>query len=424
MHKDNAKGIEAARREVFPRARPCNDFAHVARAVHSHLQKICISVETRDRVEAFLRETRFLPTIQLHSAVWAYIFSELSLDGWTAVVSYLQQEYFRQYDAKALQKAFRVHVACPRSANFWFGPHWCGVLGTLPGSGSGSQCIESFHALWQRALGQATKTSFLRVLPVMQQIYTESWAVQFHWGDQADIRLWTRHVDHTVLNSASLRKEGRSTAVEFWQNREQGNHVNIREGDTDFYVMHTQASDGVLPALRHVRHATASVVVRLIMADDNVEGLLGDACAGILRKDTTSGRVRVHRPTLRALFNDICVVMVGSFPQLYWSTRTARDDSVNVPLCTCQPFVARANCEHAAFVKGLRNEIDLATLPLSQKKGRPKRTTLEQPDAVTHHRGRGGRSASQKQRGRGTGSRSTVAVVERKRKAEGTVKDG
>ena len=39
LHKDHAKGIEASRRNVFPYARPCDDYAHMRRASYKVLQK-------------------------------------------------------------------------------------------------------------------------------------------------------------------------------------------------------------------------------------------------------------------------------------------------------------------------------------------------------------------------------------------------
>ena len=95
--------------------------------------------------------------------------------GCHADVAYLQSEYFKEYSAKSLQKAFRVHVAVRRGDNLWFAPHWSGVLGTLPGSGSGPQSMESFHAMWQRVVAQSTRPSCVRVLPAMQELFADVW---------------------------------------------------------------------------------------------------------------------------------------------------------------------------------------------------------------------------------------------------------
>ena len=39
LHKDYAKGIDAARRRVFPSSRPCDDYAHMRRASYATLRK-------------------------------------------------------------------------------------------------------------------------------------------------------------------------------------------------------------------------------------------------------------------------------------------------------------------------------------------------------------------------------------------------
>ena len=40
VHKDYAKGIEAARKECFPGSRPCDDYAHMRRATHKVLESM------------------------------------------------------------------------------------------------------------------------------------------------------------------------------------------------------------------------------------------------------------------------------------------------------------------------------------------------------------------------------------------------
>ena len=51
MHKDFAKGLEASRKQVFPSARPCADYAHMRRASYKKLRQL-MHVETRQMRKA------------------------------------------------------------------------------------------------------------------------------------------------------------------------------------------------------------------------------------------------------------------------------------------------------------------------------------------------------------------------------------
>ncbi len=89
VHKDHAKGLNAARVRVFPQARSCDDYPRMMRASRSTLQ--CKLTQTRVSAVApkkkargqttftkvhlvhvleLLRVTRSLPTLQLYDAVW------------------------------------------------------------------------------------------------------------------------------------------------------------------------------------------------------------------------------------------------------------------------------------------------------------------------------------------------------------------
>ena len=54
VHKDFAKGIEAARRKVFPFARPCDDYPHMRRASYNVLKQK-MGVPSARRPELLLR---------------------------------------------------------------------------------------------------------------------------------------------------------------------------------------------------------------------------------------------------------------------------------------------------------------------------------------------------------------------------------
>ena len=74
LHKDYAKGLEAARKKVFPNSRPCDDYPHMRRASYSALQKHfgvgqkAARAETKrkalfQRLQTIISVSRTLPSI-------------------------------------------------------------------------------------------------------------------------------------------------------------------------------------------------------------------------------------------------------------------------------------------------------------------------------------------------------------------------
>lgn len=75
VQADFNDSIEVARRNVFPKARPANDYPHMMRATQATLTKKTTE-EWRQRVLQMLRCTRHLPTtLELFSNVW-WLFSQ------------------------------------------------------------------------------------------------------------------------------------------------------------------------------------------------------------------------------------------------------------------------------------------------------------------------------------------------------------
>ena len=63
-HADFSDAIEAARRRVFPAARPARDYPHMMRAVNPRTLQV-------------LRSARSLPTADLFRAIWRVFLQEL-----------------------------------------------------------------------------------------------------------------------------------------------------------------------------------------------------------------------------------------------------------------------------------------------------------------------------------------------------------
>jgi hypothetical protein len=85
--KDHAPGLEAARRKVFPRARPVDDYFHVrnkqkeisCRCNHVHVQKGKRIKTHLDWILACLNALHIMPTIELVSENWAEFLQRLRL---------------------------------------------------------------------------------------------------------------------------------------------------------------------------------------------------------------------------------------------------------------------------------------------------------------------------------------------------------
>ena len=115
-------------------------------------------------------------------------------------------------------------TAQPPYGSVWFAPFWAGVLGTLPAIGSGSQTVEAFHTFWQKDVAVATRCRPTDVVNVMQSWFDDTCLDHLQWDrPPEDARAWSAVTDSALLNGSTLRKEGRSTAVEYWRGRKGGN---------------------------------------------------------------------------------------------------------------------------------------------------------------------------------------------------------
>ncbi|CAE7527740.1 unnamed protein product, partial [Symbiodinium pilosum] len=196
VHKDFAKGIEAARRKVFPFARPCDDYPHMRRASYNVLkQKMGVPSARRqkggrkdktatpfDELDDVIRISRVLPTIILFDAVWHVTFAWLQKVSKQAC-DYLKSTYFNLVERASLEKQFWCGTPVFHSTCCWFAGFWAGVTGTYPGSGSGTQPLESFHAYWQDAVRASVRSDPRAIFSRMERLYEEDWATKFAWQD-------------------------------------------------------------------------------------------------------------------------------------------------------------------------------------------------------------------------------------------------
>ena len=115
-----------------------------------------------------------------------------------------------------------MHVGEPVSemSTCWFAGFWAGVSGTYPGSGTGTQTLESFHSYWHFRVRSAVRTTPTEIFSSMQKLFEEDWCKKFQWAERRSVLTWPDKPAMDLLNSQSLRTAGRSPAVDFWSHRE------------------------------------------------------------------------------------------------------------------------------------------------------------------------------------------------------------
>ena len=169
-------------------------------------------------------DCRCLPTLQLADAIWQVIFEELPAD----VAKYLQRQFFAQGTVQDLQRIFKGARAPARSAKkLWVPSFWLGILGTSPGSGSGTNPLEARHASWEAELKSRTKDGLLTALRGMQHLYSK-WVTVFEWGKPMRMSAFSARENEYLLNSASQRSQGRSPAIDYWKGRQNQNYNKLR----------------------------------------------------------------------------------------------------------------------------------------------------------------------------------------------------
>ena len=242
------------------------------------------------------------------------------------------------------------------------GGHWYGVLGTAPGTGTGSQTIEARHSDWETLAKSKNRSDMFEIWPVMENIY-DTWNDTFAWGAEVSFTNDPHHFNETLLNGGGLKSVGRSTAVDFWRQRNQGdghgNYVKIarRTGSLDlglgahtlFYVVQAHKVGETMPADAKVSPEDAAVIVDLLLAEGAaLEKLLEKS--GIVSGEKRSDAWQVNHALLTSFFVHHCVVITGHLPSEYWPKyRRSNSEPRPVSLCTCAEFGQHAECEHVVF---------------------------------------------------------------------------
>ncbi len=219
VQKDYALAIEKARTVVFPRSREVNDYPHLVRNVRTQLPKqlvkqtIVAADEHKGKkrgpksvnkkyfkdVMEMLNSTRAVASLELFDALWKVFFYVLDRQGEGITVRYLQKTYFKLVKCTNLGKVFKRTTtgAWGEKEHVWFGGHWIGVLGTAPGSGSGSQTLEARHSQWERDLRSADKKSPASIFKALQTLF-DRWNDIFDWRHPCSFSQYPKNLCDSV----------------------------------------------------------------------------------------------------------------------------------------------------------------------------------------------------------------------------------
>ena len=158
--------IEAARRKVFPNSRIARDYPRMMRAVHSSVTAKA-NEELRGRDIAFMRATRFLPTLEIFSACWRAFLEELSCASAGKARAYLLKECLHTQKTEIMKKFFGLRETrlADCTMDIYWADYWSGSLGTHPGSGTGSQTLEGFDSFWQSHIVQENSPEPMHCTP-------------------------------------------------------------------------------------------------------------------------------------------------------------------------------------------------------------------------------------------------------------------
>ena len=404
LHKDFAKSLEAGRRAHMPRSRPVGDWAHFARNMTAKSKQAGIG---RDQVATTMQlsyRTKYIPTLELFNALWTYQFQHYGHRDWHQLRNNLTNQYFDTYTVKELKNmpVVRLLPSHEDSHSLWMADWFSGVLATVPGSSTGSQCVEGYHRAWDHFIGRSstshepmaavsTYQSFINQLTTTET-YAGTTPISFH--DSRD--------DPREFVSNGLIALCEVTAKDIWQFRQNGNYVVLRSTtmENTYYVVFRQTpspqdylrrlmhedthvnkqmtllakqrrhvhfgrtaaahsavltgTDVVkilqtawalnLPAARPVDTAAASMVVKLLeLSGDALQHKLHEL--GVLGNPT---QTPVDMKRLSELF-EYDVVIMGN--------RAAYADAQhNAKLCSCGRFAKRHSCCHTVFVETLNIE--------------------------------------------------------------------
>lgn len=207
------------------------------------------------------------------------------------------------------------------------------------------------------------------------------------WGQPLSFASSHPDMNSALVNGRSLKSLGRSTAVAFYGNSDQGNVYKAfrmtgrleeacEKAYTYFYIMQTHSRNNVMPAYVRIPQEEAEPIVDALVLDGvPLENNL--IRMGVVSGSSRTPSWRLDRHKLAHFFWDHCVVISGHLASHYWPRyRRSSQALLSCYLCTCQCFGQHLECEHHIYVQALNTKpgasCALQNTPSFAKKRPPK----------------------------------------------------
>ena len=395
VHQDFAKSEENARVATYADSIGVKDFRHLIDRLKEQLPEKLTVVNAAgekkhlDEILWRVRLTRtYCTTLTEFHHFWLQTFKQMEEWGEHAALEYLRGTYF----FKVPRDIARAQYRCTRAVTeqpgdglycaYW----WCSYARLQPGSASGSQALESFHAHEFRGsfvdpstgqqLGHLEPPLFLQAL---QETVIYQGRQLAKAGDLFDRPNGT---DPVTRNSDELRQLGRSTALDLWAKSQSCENVihqiSLPNLNGEAFVLprsllYTANGDGTWADVPEDKVILTAVEARrcaaMAVENDGRELIQMWRQIGILnQRRGEAGSDFSFKVWKRFRYHHLAVLH-GPFVEEMWRTPTAGSPFY---LCPCLPFALHGRCEHDQCIMAVQGHIDLR-VPGNQTRGRPMR---------------------------------------------------
>jgi len=230
MAKDFAKSLEAARVSFLPRARAVGDWSHYSRQLTSKATSAGIGREQARNAQQLSHRTRFIPSVELFSALWSCQFAYYDFRNWHRLRNNLSTDYFKQHSLESLSEmpAVRLLPGHQLGTRFWMADWFTGVLSVLPRSAGGSQCAEAFHSAWEPHVQKGAANKGLSAAFDGYQGYVDDLVATPFFQATSPVSLHDVGYDPRLFAADGLAHVGEITALDLWRFRDRGNFAVVR----------------------------------------------------------------------------------------------------------------------------------------------------------------------------------------------------
>ena len=230
LAKDYAKSLEAGRATFLPHSRPMGDWSHFSRQLASKAKSAGIGREQVSNVQQLCHRTRFIPTLELHNALWSCQFAYFDRRDWHRLRSNLCTDYFTEYSLESLKQmpVVRLLPGHERGTKFWMAHWFTGIFSAQPRSAGGSQCVEAYHRAWDHHIGKSSTAKQLGSAMVAYQALIDEMVASPLFQDDAPISLHNTSYDSRLFAANGLAPVGDVSGMDLWRFRANGNYVVVR----------------------------------------------------------------------------------------------------------------------------------------------------------------------------------------------------